>query len=117
MRIKDVVWDTVTITCEKDPSKNATLNECTVSFNGSIKSLEIMSWPLFGNNKGHTYAKAELLDMRPHMMTFKAHWWSSRFDSSQFDQLIPVKVHCVLNAAMLTDNEAFLLEQQNQPRA
>lgn len=112
MRIKQILWDIVTVTCEEDSRKNDTLYECEVHFNGASVSLRSN----FVGHKSLAYAKAELIEMCPWLATFKAHWWNAKMESHTFDKLIPVVIHAQLHAASLTNNENHRLKLENEIR-
>lgn len=93
MNIEEILWDEVRVTCEQDPSKNLMLYKVRVTFKSSPKSLTV-SYREGDLLQSLLYTRPELVELTPYAASFKAFWWSSRIDSVDYDELIPLTVEC-----------------------
>lgn len=92
MNITQIVWNKVEVTCEQDPSKNESLQDVRITFKTDPPSLTLAE----NKPESHSvlYARPAMVSLTPWSASFTAFWWSSRFESDDFDELIPVKVEC-----------------------
>ena len=91
MKIQSIVWDRVEVICPEDSIHNDTYQEATVSL--MISDLLIQEQ---GGMRSGLYIKAELLDMKPNFMHFKAYWWESSFVSPSELTMLPVDIKIIL---------------------